>query len=108
VAGRVHLWEAATGRPLASAGLNGPVFALAFSPDGSRLAGADRENVRLWDAASGEDVFDLPGVPPRPGDDGYNPQLVWSPDGRRLAAIRFRGHVAVWDAGPPRQGRVGP
>jgi WD40 repeat protein len=102
LASQVHLWDAATGQLLTPAPLTGPGYALAFSPDGARLAGADRDQVRLWDAGSGDEVLDLGGVPPRPSDDGYNPQLAWSPDGRRLAAIRGRGHVAVWDAGPRR------
>jgi WD40 repeat protein len=97
-AGNVRIWDAATGRDLMPAPLSGPGWGLAFSPDGTRLAGVDRDRVRLWDASSGDEVLDLGGVPARPGDDGYNPQVIWSPDGRRLAAIRGRGNVAIWEA----------
>ncbi len=52
--GRVRLWDVATqqeiGAPV-SAG-SGPVYALAFSPDGTTLATAGSDGrARLWDVA---------------------------------------------------------
>jgi WD40 repeat protein len=95
--GKVLIWDRA-GRRLHEHPLAGPCWQLAFSPDGRRLAGVDRELVRVWDVASGHDVLLLRGQPPRSGDGGHNPLLAWSPDGRRLAAMNYDGSVSVWDA----------
>ncbi|HJZ55393.1 MAG TPA: hypothetical protein VKE74_10565, partial [Gemmataceae bacterium] len=71
---------------------------LAISPDGRRLAGVSREQVLLWDVATGQAVLTLRGAPPRPSDNGFNPRVAWSPDGRRLAATNWDQSVSVWDA----------
>jgi WD40 repeat protein/tRNA A-37 threonylcarbamoyl transferase component Bud32 len=68
------------------------VAALAWSPDGARLAtgGFDR-SIRLWDAATGKQVaaFLVPG-----GVLG----LGWRPDGRRLASADYPSRsVSIWD-----------
>jgi WD40 repeat protein len=99
-AGRVLVWEWEARRPLYPAPLQGPWYRLAFSPDGKRLAGADRDQVKLWDVASGQEVLLLRGARPRSMDGGFNPQLAWSADGRRLAAVNWDATIAVWDAGP--------
>jgi WD40 repeat protein len=72
-------------------------FDLAFSPDSRRLAAASRVQVLLWDVASGQKVLALNGAPPRPGDNGFNPKVLWSPDGRRLAASHWNTSVSIWD-----------
>jgi WD40 repeat protein/Tfp pilus assembly protein PilF len=101
-AGRVNqsvlIWDE-TGRPLHERPLDGPTGRLAFSPDGRRLAGADREEVKVWAVRSGDEVLTLRGSP-RPGDNGFNQVLAWSPDGRWLAAMCWTGWVSVWDAAP--------
>ena len=53
--GTVNLWDAASGRLVATLrGHTEPVRGVAFAPDGRQLASAgDDGTVRLWDAASG-------------------------------------------------------
>jgi WD40 repeat protein len=96
--GRVRLWDA-SGTPLHARPLAGPdgLSALAFSPDGTRLAGVSRERVQLWDTASGQDVLFLRGAKPRPHDNGFNPLVAWSHDGARLAVSNWDRTVSVWD-----------
>lgn len=101
--------EAETGRTIIE--LNGhtqPLHAVCWSPDGTRLAtaggtppragAADRPGgVRVWDAATGNFLFELAGL----AEPVYR---VWfSPDGSRIATESFRGESAVWDAATGRR-----
>jgi WD40 repeat protein len=99
--GRVRVREAATGRPLHDAPLQGPAQGpgdLAFSPDGRLLAAVDRERVKLWHVASGQELLLLRGAPPRSWDPGFSPKVAWSADGRRLAATNWDASASLWDA----------
>jgi WD40 repeat protein len=80
----------------------GEVRALWFSPDGKRLAAADREGVVvLWDVASGTHLGDPLDHP------GRVSALAFSADGRRIVTGCDDGAVRRWDgvtgepAGPP-------
>jgi WD40 repeat protein/tetratricopeptide (TPR) repeat protein len=81
------------------AGHTEPVQAVAFSPDGRRLASASVDkSVKIWDLATGKEIRTLAG----------HSQIVscvaWSADGRFLASgsgtwDEWRpGEVKVWDA----------
>jgi WD40 repeat protein len=66
---------------------------VAFSPDGRRLASASRGNtVKLWDAATGQEVLTLK------GHTSAVTSVAFSPDGRRLASASQDSTVRVWDA----------
>ncbi|MEY4751561.1 MAG: hypothetical protein RIQ60_3775 [Pseudomonadota bacterium] len=97
----VWLWDAASGRRLATfSGSHG-----VFSPDGRRLATADRE-VRLWDLATGREAVPL-GGDSRFSNAGGVHALAFSPDGSRLLAGRTAATV-MWDVASGRQlGRYG-
>jgi serine/threonine protein kinase/WD40 repeat protein len=103
-AGKTFVWDSG-GRVLTPDGLEGQIYRLAFSPDGRRLAGVNREEVLLWDVAVGKEVLTLRGTPPRQTDGGFNPALAWSPDGRWLAATNWQGNVNAWDGAEPRAGK---
>lgn len=67
--------------------------ALAWSPDGARLAVASADGaIRLLDAATGDILLDWPGH-------GMGTlALAWSPDGRRLASGGQDGQARLWEA----------
>ena len=66
------------------------VTALAWSPDGRRIAAGSDGGVRVWDAVTGKELLSL--------ERGHWVDLVaWSPDGSRIAAGSDDG-VRVWDA----------
>jgi RNA polymerase sigma factor (sigma-70 family) len=71
----------------------GDVSAIAFSPDGARIAttGTDLA-IRLWDANTGAKLRDL--------GRHYSPvqALAFSPDGKRLAAGGLDQLIRLWDA----------
>ncbi|HLJ95396.1 MAG TPA: protein kinase [Gemmataceae bacterium] len=93
----VKIWDGETGQQvLALKGHTAPVWSIAFSPDGKRLAsggggrrvpsgalgnsGTDRAELKLWDAQTGQELLTFP------VSLGFVGSVVYSSDGRRLAA----------------------
>jgi WD40 repeat protein len=101
--GRLRLWELT---PDGSARLAWTAFLqrapcdITFSPDGRRVATNTRAAVQVWDAASGLEMLALRGAPRAAGDPGFNPKVVFSPDGRRLLASHWDDTLSLHDATP--------
>jgi WD40 repeat protein len=71
-------------------GHTGWVYSVEFSPDGKRIAsGSDDTTVKVWDAATGQEIFTLK------GDLGPVKSVAFSRDGKRIASVGYR---RVWDA----------
>jgi WD40 repeat protein len=94
--GTVHLWDVRAGAEACA--LHGPavlVRALAFSPDGKRLAAGaayPENSVRLWSVPAGEQVALI-----RNHQNEVN-TVAFSSDGARLASGSMDKTVRLWDA----------
>jgi WD40 repeat protein len=67
---------------------------VARTPDGTRIASAGDQLIRVWDAADGKPLLNLSGH----GDSVLS--LAFSADGRTLASGSIDRTVRLWDAGP--------
>ena len=91
----INLWDADTGDLKATLKSVCPLYSLAYSPDGSVLAGAGFDGTaKLWDTASWKQKATLNG----------NQFLTWgvaySPDSSTLASGDASGVVILWDLTP--------
>jgi WD40 repeat protein/serine/threonine protein kinase len=94
--GEVRIWDLSTGGGLDLRGHTGPVWGLASSRDGRRLVtGSQDRTIKLWDTATGEEVFTLR------GHTGGAIRVAFSRDGRRIASVGWDRTVRVWDASLP-------
>jgi WD40 repeat protein len=95
--GSAKLWDIASGQFLLDITAGNYVPALAFSPDGKRLAvgsiaAFDRgDSVNVWDLEPGRGIGHLRGLSREP----YT--SIFSPDGRLIAALSSDWRVGIWD-----------
>ena len=92
--GWVTVWDAETGTVLKTRDrVSGVVRSLSFHPDGSRIAVAsygEQGAVHLWDLAADTWIS-------HPGPNAVS-CVAFTPDGKRLAALGYDGHVHLIDA----------
>jgi eukaryotic-like serine/threonine-protein kinase len=82
---------------LTSAPSAGRTQAIAFSPDGSRLATSSEDSaVRIWDVADGETAGGRAPIRILDGKIAVLTQVVWSADGRQVLASSDGGTVLSW------------
>ena len=96
--GTVRLWDATKGTQLLTFSVRQnesvrSISALAYSPDGKTFAAATGREVRIYDAATGEENAKLL------SNNGAPLSLRFSPDGKTLASLEFSNGVRLWDVG---------
>jgi WD40 repeat protein len=100
-AGASHLLrDASSGREileLTSAPDAGLTWAMAFSPDGSRLAGSSGDaKLRIWDVSAGRAKGGRAPDHILDGKITLMSQVAWSADGRRVSTSGYGGTVLTW------------
>jgi serine/threonine protein kinase len=71
----------------------GPLRAVCFSPDGSRIvSGSEDETVKVWDAHTGQETLTLK------GHTGTVQSVAFSPDGQRIVSGSWDQTLKMWDA----------
>ena len=101
---RAQIWNLAQKRISAVLpGHKSEIYSLAFSPDGRRLvSGSGDKSARMWDLETGTCVFalaidDITIAENGPVDAGVT-SVIFSPDGKLLAAGSLDTVVRIWDA----------
>lgn len=96
----IHIWDPETGKlKTALKGHEKPVWALAFHPDGQTLAsGSEDTTVRLWDVEKGTETFNLNADLDKKSRHPIN-AVVFSPNGKLVAAVNGNGQLQVWNPG---------
>lgn len=85
------VWDLADDTHAWLEGHDGQVNALAFSPDGGMIISGDASSVRLWDAATGENLATLAS----PSDLPVH-SVAFSPTGTLIASGGEAGGVVLW------------
>ncbi|MBC7932568.1 MAG: caspase family protein [Rubrivivax sp.] len=99
----VKLWETATGRELRmleGASISLAVSAVAFSPDGKKMASSDERVIKLWDFNAGRELLTLAGRAETVNS------VAFSRDGKTLASGGNEPTVKLWDIATGQQVRV--
>ena len=90
--GRLSIWDAhqkSTVKEISDPSTH--FYEAAWSPDGQRIATADRRLVRLWDVTTGKETLKLE------GHTATIKALTWAPDGKRLATCSLDNTARLWD-----------
>lgn len=102
IEGNVQVWRLSDGNQVHTLrGLTGPIYGLAFSPDGTIVAAGGQDGmVILWRAEDGSPAARVALEPPSPVRD-----VAFSPDGQLLAIAAEDGTVHLWELSTSRLAR---
>jgi WD40 repeat protein/serine/threonine protein kinase len=105
--GLVRIWDVLSDEPKCVASLTdpdrpGPVFGVAFSPEGRRIAAASPGQVRIWTGLA--NVWS-PGQALRVPS-GHVSAVAFRPDGEQLATAHWDNTVRLWDLKTSRELRT--
>ncbi len=91
--GDVNVYNLPKDTTIPLSGHTAPVTALAWSPDGTRIAsGSDDTTVQVWDATDGRNVVTYP------EHTAPVTALAWLPDGTGIASISSDRIMRMWNA----------
>jgi WD40 repeat protein len=93
----VGRWDLSTGKRIGPSLAFGPVNTVDLSSDGRTLVAAGRDQVVMWDEATGS-VLGRSWFPP--ADPPPNLAAAFTPDDRRLFVVSDTGDAWVWDVDP--------
>ena len=90
----MQVWNATNGSKASSyRGHEGWVRAIAWSPDGKRIASTSEDKaVQIWEVAKGKQIATYR------GHTDWVDIVMWSPDGKRIVSASKDNSVQVWSA----------
>ena len=77
--------------------IRGLVFSVAFSPDGTKLASASLDDIRLWEVGTGNYLTTLTN-----GLGSASFSVAFSPDSTKLASGSWDDKVEIWEVSTPK------
>ena len=94
----IRFWNSSTAEPLRACGFGTRrTDAIAYSPDGRRFAASVGLVIKIWDVETWKEQTSLTGL------HSSAQNLVFSPDGERIAAGAISGEIKVWDGNPQQE-----
>jgi WD40 repeat protein/serine/threonine protein kinase len=96
----VTVWDTTTGQLIHELhGHTDMVRAVAFTPDGTRIASAGTDRtMKIWDARTGQELLTLESN--SANYEANTGSVAFSPDGTCLASAGLEGTIKIWDARP--------
>ena len=95
----VRVYDVVTGQRVAVLDHGDSTEAIAWSPDGKRLATSHwDQTVKVWEVGSWRETLHLDRDPETQSQLLGGGLLSWTPDGKNLAAGSVMGWVVMWDA----------
>ena len=89
----LKLWDTTSGELLHILEDAGGYYNISFSPDGTQVAAATSDKVKLWDIESGQEIGIITDQPDISGKEGFGKSFIydfaWSPDGKTIALHTF-------------------